>query len=77
MNLATLLADAAAARPDSPALATGETIVATYAAHADRSARLAASLRGRHGLAAGDRVAIAMKNAPEYSEILFAAWHAG
>jgi long-chain acyl-CoA synthetase len=26
---------------------------------------------------AGDRVAIAMKNAPEYSEIMFGAWHAG
>lgn len=77
MNLAALLADAAAARPDSPALAVGETIVASYAAHAERSARLAAALLRLHGLVPGDRVAIAMKNAPEYSEVLFGAWHAG
>ena len=29
------------------------------------------------GLNAGDRVAIAMKNCPEFLEIMFAAWHAG
>ena len=63
--------------PDSPALAVGDKVVATYAEHADRSARLAGTLISSLGLEHGDRVAIAMKNAPEYSEIMFGAWHAG
>ncbi len=77
MNLAQLLADAAGNRPDAPALARGAAITASYAEHADRSARLGGSLLNDLGLAPGDRVAIAMKNAPEYSESMFGAWHAG
>lgn len=81
MNLAHLMARVAQDAPDSPALALGETVIATYAEHADRSARLANALTGDQagstGLVPGDRVAIAMKNAPEYSEIMFGAWHAG
>ena len=77
MNLAHLLAKAAETSPDAPALALGDAVVATYAGHADRSARLAGALTGTLGLGTGDRVAIAMKNAPEYSEIMFGAWHAG
>jgi acyl-CoA synthetase (AMP-forming)/AMP-acid ligase II len=34
-------------------------------------------LRARHGLADGDRVAIVMKNSPEYLEALYAIWWAG
>lgn len=81
MNLAHLMACVAQDAPDSPALALGDTVIATYAEHADRSARLANALTGDQtgsaGLVPGDRVAIAMKNAPEYSEIMFGAWHAG
>lgn len=77
MNLAQLLADAAGNSPDAPALARGNAITATYADHADRSAGLGGSFLNDLGLAPGDRVAIAMKNAPEYSEIMFGAWHAG
>ncbi len=77
MNLADLLATAAKTSPDSPALALGDTVIATYAGHAEYSARLAGALTGALGLGKGDRVAIAMKNAPEYSEIIFGAWHAG
>ena len=77
MNLAYLLADAAARAPESPALADGDTIVSSYAEHADTSARLAGAFLSDLGLAAGDRVAIAMKNATEYSEIMLGAWHAG
>jgi len=77
MNLANLLARAADTSPEAPALALGDAVVATYADHADRSARLAGALTGALGLNTGDRVAIAMKNAPEYSEIMFGAWHAG
>lgn len=77
MNLAYLLARAAQTAPDAPALALGETVIASYAEHAEHSARLAGALTGILDLTPGDRVAIAMKNAPEYSEIMFGAWHAG
>ena len=77
MNLAKLLLDAAATHPRAPALARGTEIVATYADHADRAARLSGALHRQLGLRRGDRVALVMKNDPAYSEILFAAWHAG
>ncbi len=76
-NLAALLAESASVRPDAPALASGTDVVASYADHAAAASALAGALRGRFGLSPGDRVAIAMKNSPEYSEILFGAWHAG
>ena len=44
---------------------------------ASRVARLAAGLPAKLSLKPGDRVALAMKNCPEYYEILFACWHAG
>ena len=77
MNLAQLLTDAAERRPDAPALASGERVVATYAQHADRSARIAGALRTTLGLGKGDIAALAMKNHPVISEIMFAAWIAG
>lgn len=77
MNLAHHMARVAQNAPNAPALALGDTVRLTYAEHADRSARLAGSLIDGLSLAPGDRVAIAMKNAPEYSEIMFGAWHAG
>ncbi|HYC22248.1 MAG TPA: AMP-binding protein, partial [Candidatus Bathyarchaeia archaeon] len=77
MNLAHLLLRSARRLPEQPALAVGRTPVATYGELAARVARLSASLRNKFNLAAGDRVALAMKNCPEYYEILFACWHAG
>lgn len=77
MNLAHLMARVAQDTPDAPALAVGDTVIASYGDHADASARLAGALTRDLDLAAGDRVAIAMKNTPEYSEIMFGAWHAG
>jgi len=77
MNLAHLLIESAGRYPDAPALALGTDVVATYAEHADRAARLASALLKLPGIEPGDRIAIAMKNAPEYSEIMFGAWHAG
>ena len=64
-------------RPDAPALADGERVHATWAAWAERTARAAGGLRAEFGLAPGDRVAIVMRNRPEYLEALFAVWHAG
>ena len=75
VNLAWLLARSAHAYPDLPALALGERIVCNYAELAARVARLAAGLAAR--LAPDDRVALVMKNCPQYAELLFACWHAG
>src|SRR4051812_31774677 len=44
---------------------------------AARTAAAAAGLRDDFGLSPGDRVAIVMRNRPEYLEALFAVWHAG
>ena len=76
MNLAQLLHAAARRLPHAPALAVGAHIVASYDELSARVARLAGALRAR-GLAPGERVAMAMKNCPEYYEVLFACWHAG
>jgi long-chain acyl-CoA synthetase len=63
--------------PDHPAIAEGESVHATWAELADRTARLAGGLREQLGTVPGDRVAIVMRNRPEYLEALFAIWHAG
>ncbi|HSD41676.1 MAG TPA: AMP-binding protein [Burkholderiales bacterium] len=77
MNLANLLVRSARVFPDSPALARGERVVADYRHLAARCAALAAGLRGRLGLAPGDRVGLFMANSPEYVELFWAAWWAG
>ena len=77
MNLAQLLCASARRLPQAAALALGNRTVATYGEFAARVARLAAGMLRRHGLARGDRVALVMKNCPEYYEVLFACWHAG
>jgi len=77
MNLVQFLHASARRLPEAPAIALGTRIVATYGQLAARAARLAAGMRARHRLAPGDRVALAMKNCPEYYEVLFACWHAG
>ena len=77
MNLASLLTRSAISRKSDPAIRIGADLWADYGAFGDRVARLAAGLRHMLGLNAGDRVAIAMKNCPEFLEIMFAAWHAG
>ena len=77
MNLAAWLERAARASPDATAVFHGRRPWASYRDLAGRAARLAAGLRDRQGLAPGDRVAIAMKNAPEYLEALYGIWWAG
>jgi len=77
MNLAHLLLRSARSQPERPALAVGKAAVLTYGALAERVARLAAGLARKMNLRKQDRVALAMKNCPEYYEILFACWHAG
>lgn len=76
MNVAIYLQTAARSFSYRPAVSLGTDIHANYGELGDRVARLAASLRSA-GLEKGDRVGVAMTNAPEYLEVLFGIWHAG
>ncbi|HZQ79912.1 MAG TPA: AMP-binding protein [Acidimicrobiia bacterium] len=77
MNLAVWVERHGRRRPDDPALADGERVHAGWGEFAARTAGAAAGLQGEFGLEAGSRVAIVMRNRPEYLEALFAVWHAG
>ena len=77
MNLAAHLIRAGLASRDAPALALGDRVIADYGTLAGRVARLAGALRKRLGLETGDRVALIMRNGPDYLEVLYACWHAG
>ena len=77
MNLVHLLLRSARWLPEQPALALGKRPVRTYREMASRVARMSSAFRQKHRLAPGDRVALAMKNGPEFYEVLFACWHAG
>ncbi|WP_088288334.1 AMP-binding protein [Kineosporia sp. A_224] len=77
MNPASWVERNARQRPDRPALAEGEQVHSTWAGWAATVAAVAGGLRTGFGLAPGDRVAIVMRNRPEYLETLFAVWHAG
>ena len=75
LNIAHLLARSARIHSGRPALACGERLLANYAELAARVARLAGGLAAR--LRPNDRVALVMKNCPQYVELMFACWHAG
>jgi len=77
MNVANHLVRAGLARGERPAVARGGTVLLNYAQLADNAARIASALRNTFGLEAGDRVGLAMKNCPEFLEILYGCWHAG
>ncbi len=77
VNLAQLLVRSARAYPTRPALALGSHVCASYAQLAASVGALAGGLRARLGLAANDRVALVMRNCPQYVEALFACWQAG
>jgi long-chain acyl-CoA synthetase len=77
MNIAQLLLQNALRIPDRPAIANGEKVFCSYRDLANRVARLASGLIAKFNLEPGDRVAFAMKNCPQYWELLFACWHAG
>ncbi|MBR0707429.1 AMP-binding protein [Bradyrhizobium liaoningense] len=77
MNLAQHLLRAARADASAPALFKGLTLVADYGRLAATVASLAASLQQSFGLTKGDRVALLMKNVPDYVACLYACWHAG
>jgi long-chain acyl-CoA synthetase len=77
MNLVHLLLRSARWLPERPALAVGKRPVRTYREMASRVARIAAAFSRKFSLKKQDRVALAMKNCPEFYEVLFACWHAG
>lgn len=65
-------------RPDAPAIAEGERVHADWRTFAaGGTAAVATSLREEYHLSPGERVAVVMRNRPEYLEALFGAWHAG
>ena len=77
MNLAHLLLRSARSLPERPALAIGKRALRSYAEMGARVAQLAAGFASKLKLKKGDRVALAMKNCPEFYEVLFACWHSG
>ena len=77
MNIAALLTRAATVRPDRVAVFEGARPVWSYGEWALLAARLATGLAERHGLRSGDRVALVMRNCPDYLALLFACWRAG
>ena len=74
MNLFTLLDHAARRFPQQGAVYQGTRLVQRYGELRERALRLAGGLR-RLGLA-GERVAIASENCPQYVELLFGIWAA-
>ncbi len=77
MNIARFLAASARSFPDHPAISVSADLYANYARFFDRVTRLAAGYRALPGMKPGDRIALAMKNRPQYFEGMYAAWHAG
>ena len=77
MNIAALLSKSARTFRYQPALALGNKVVSSYEDAGQRVARLAGGLKNLVALSARDRIAIAMKNCPAYSDALFSTWHAG
>ena len=77
MNLANLFLRAGRAHGELPAVALGPDVLLSYRQLARRGVVLAGRLRAAFGLAPGDRVALVMKNVPEYVELLLAGWYAG
>ena len=76
MNLAHWLARTAQVDPFRPALFRGQTMVSDYRRF-DTQARAVASWLLSQGVGPGDRVAIFMKNIPDYLVVLFGIWYAG
>ena len=77
MNIANHMVRAGLTHGERPAVARADAVLLSYQALAERVARLAGGITCRLGLKPGDRVALTMKNCPQYLEILYACWHAG
>jgi long-chain acyl-CoA synthetase len=76
MNLSLTLQTVAKVHPGRPAI-SWEGGGLSYGAFEAEVQRIAGALGGRHRLKPGDRVAIAMENAPELLLALYGIWRAG
>jgi long-chain acyl-CoA synthetase len=76
MNLAAWLERTAIQAGDRPALFHGNRQVASYGEFRERAASLGAALIAR-GVASDERVALFMKNCPDYLIALYGIWYAG
>ncbi|NPD18502.1 class I adenylate-forming enzyme family protein [Alterinioella nitratireducens] len=76
MTIAQWLQATAEAHPARPALYLGHDLIEDYAGFHAAAARVAAALVGM-GVTPGDRVALFLKNTPDYLIALFGAWFAG
>jgi len=76
MNQAAMLAKAAWTHGARPAVSLGQDVKLNYRQLSEKVERLAGGLQAL-GLAPGARIALVMKNVPEYVEVLYAVWHAG
>jgi acyl-CoA synthetase (AMP-forming)/AMP-acid ligase II len=77
MNLATLLMRAGRVAPTRTAVALGDRSVATYGELAAASSAMGGALIRECRLNPADRVALMMRNCPEFVECLFGCWYAG
>ncbi len=77
VNVASWLERCARNRPRDPAIFHGSRRWCDHGGLAARVSALAAGLRGRLGVAPGDRVAIVMRNQPESLVAMYATWWAG
>jgi acyl-CoA synthetase (AMP-forming)/AMP-acid ligase II len=77
MNVARYLVAAARSFPDRPAVSFGTELRWRYGEFSKRVAALAGGLRAISDILPGDRIALAMKNCPQYLEAMYATWHAG
>jgi long-chain acyl-CoA synthetase len=75
-NLVELFESAAAAREQRPAIYCGDEVI-SYAALKERVTRLASGLSAHLGLRPRDRVAILLKNCPEYAVAVYGTLKAG
>lgn len=77
MNIASWLDSTARARPDAPAIYVGTKQIATYGEFLRTVGARAGGLAARHGIQPGERVAVCLRNRPEYLELLYAVWWLG
>ncbi|HIG44505.1 MAG: AMP-binding protein [bacterium] len=77
MNIASLLRKTATRFPSLTAVISGKTVHCNYQQLGRRVEGIAGYLRNELHHQPGDRVALIMKNCPEYIEVLLAVLHAG
>ena len=77
MNVAHFLLRSARTYPNNPAVSAGDRVIADYAQLLRRAMALGAGLRESFALQPGERIALMMRNCPEYIEALYATWWAG